>query len=830
MRIISTFFKLPFIGVVLLALFLSGCPGAMGPKKQGPQNSSQTQFCSAHNSDARTCNLSSVNGKNCVFDTKAKACVFEVPCAPSHGNKDECDAKPGCEYFENWRDKGKNRCLSAREGKGKACDLIAKEEYCELDGYTQEKCVFVHKKCQPLKGFDVDGFNNSGYHLNGTRYNDNGFDWNGIHRDTNSQFDTNNRDREGYDQDGYDVNNRNRGGYDRFGFDINGLNQHRFRADGTHENGTLFDDVGNDVFGFNQLGFNAAGLTINGFDAVGRGRDNLFVSGHAVDGVQEFLGGYGMRRIRLANGLTEDLNYSSRGMDQLHRFNVLPHSPMGGDTRFNLKGLNLAGRDYLGLTAANFAAHGYDAILDQPEVMHNGGGLYPDDLGQLINTFNQKCYKLKYLDPIMYSYEKLNANSFEIAGGDTYSPLVESYRRDSFVETEAASLITRVIKHGNLEDDVRPNNEIKDDFKKYLKKSIYFCDKFLYAGDLKDPHRGRPLPQAFAGLRISQLSGIYADELPQPDYEAYLTAYKHRYGDNDFLAALANTLTTQQVLDGSTYAENGDRNWRGYIHVAGEANHGVLAQDVRSTINVYAPFGGGKDYHLSRLYLYILAQHLPRATIDERQVVAGNFAHGGAHCLDAKRDAVVQSVRHIAPNEIARIESWALQILPDDNLQVAAKKKLYPVKRQKYDEWIRGTLLARHDFEQLSPLSNTWNRYRHRVGLPALENAHPISRDLIFARFFEKAKDVGLYPEYHAVNSNTVTLNGDFTKELIYYILAPKLSDPDSDPFKRIMKEIFGPLWLLDGNPDLVGPSADREVKDHPITKGLLLRLGVLQS
>lgn len=775
-----------------------------------------------------------MNGKNCAFDTKSSTCVEAGDCNKFHSDSTACGAEPGCAYFSNWRKPKTGMCLSVREPKGNACGSIFEKDKCELDGYAKEKCVHVNI-CRPYGNFDARGFDNGGFHLNGTRYDDQGFDWNGYYTGTfdrydNLGYDINGRNRAGFDRNGLDIN-----GFNELGLDGNGFNQRGFAVDGRFRDGNLVDADGRDVFGFNVNGLDNAGRDINGYDVQGIGSDNLYITGHAELGIGENFH-LGNQFISFLDGRPDEaIAFSNRGMDQLGRFKALPHGPAmvpGVDERYNWKGVNLADRNYLGLREVDFAAHGYDAILNVPEVANNLG-LYPDDLDQLITNFKNKCYELKFNDPITMGWEKLEAASFaQGVPGDLNSiPFVSAYRQGySYAETSSDSLITRVIKHGNGADDVRPLNVITDSFKRYLKKGIYFCDKFLYAGDLKDG-MGKPIPKNFNALKVARKSGIYRDQLPQPNYESYLAAYQRRHGAVDFIARVREILGKQEILDGATYTEDADRNNRGYIHGHG-LPEGVLIGDINSLLNVYDNGGTGKNFHESRVYLHILAMRLPSASLDEKKVIAGSFAHGGLHCHDAKRDAVAQAVRLLAPDDVRLLDEWGLKILPSDNLQIAAKKKLYVLKKNRYEDWIRSTLTARHAHEQLSPLASIWNRYRNMVGLPELENAHNFGNTMIMKRFFEKERDVNIvnYPNYLPNGLNNETLNGGFNKEEIFITLAPSMTGDDADPFKRIMKEVFGPLWELRELGMPVLGKGGRNAVDHPITKALFLRLGILKD
>ncbi len=828
------FFKRSTLLAVLTVVLFTGA----GCKKTNSTDDQTDTSCNIFDGDAARCNAHETSDKKlCAYDAKANACIEAADCKNWHKDTTQCNNTPSCEYFHHREDKSKGQCLSVREGKGKECHTIRNADKCGLENFTKEHCVFGGNLCQARGKFDAYGFDNGGRHFNGTPYDDNGFDFNGIHQSTADRFNQAGFDREGFNRAGLGPNGRDRDGYDAFGIDANGYNRRRFRIDGTHENGRRFDNAGYDAFGYNANGFDTTNRNINGFDNQGRDRTLRYLSGHRVMGALEVdTNGLGNYEIVLPNNQQVAIQYTDRGMDQLSRFRSLPHGPANRDERFDILGYNVAGKNILGLSQADFSQHGYDAILNTNEVSNNTSGLYPNDLGQLITNFNQRCYKLKRFDPIMIN-ENLATTCFDWTADDgrgyDFFPIVDAYKNSSYAEHDRMSLVTRVIKNGGGANDIRPIAEIKDEFKKHLKKGIYFCDKFLYAGDLKGLNN-KPIKQNFAALRVKTNSRIFRDQLPQPDYKSYLDAYKRRYGDINFIEAVRQVLTSQAVLDGAEYAEANDRQLYGYIPVPPQnldtEKRGVLARDVNTNLNAYDENGVGKDFDKSRLYLFILAMKLPRATLGEQQAIASSFAHGGVHCPDAKRDAIDQGMRLIAQDEIDRIDAWALEIIPDGNLQMVIKKKLFPIKKQKYAGWISSTLLARRTNEQLSPLSAMWNGNRHLVGMPKVENMWNFNWPIDINRFFLPELNVNQanYPGVQN-NNNNVTLNGGFSKNLIYGALEPKMANKDSDAFKRIMKEVFGPLWLMIEE-NLIQLGGGQSAIDHPISKGLMLRLDVFEN
>ena len=113
--------------------------------------------------------------------------------------------------------------------------------------------------------FDINGFNQYGYHRNGTRYSDEGFDCNRTYRDGTNYND------EGYDYAGY-----NRRGFDRNGKHHNGTkyDYEGFDRNRTHRNRTKYDDEGYDYAGYDMRGFDRNRIYSNGTEYDDEGYDN----------------------------------------------------------------------------------------------------------------------------------------------------------------------------------------------------------------------------------------------------------------------------------------------------------------------------------------------------------------------------------------------------------------------------------------------------------------------------------------------------------------------------------------------------------------------------
>jgi hypothetical protein len=111
-------------------------------------------------------------------------------------------------------------------------------------------------------GFYTEGPSEGMHSGTGTRYAEDGhdiegydargFDFDGIHRETGTEFDSEGRAQNGtaYNHDGYDVDGYNRSGYNEDGYDSEGYDDRGFDCDGTHrDTGTDYDEDGYDIHG-----------------------------------------------------------------------------------------------------------------------------------------------------------------------------------------------------------------------------------------------------------------------------------------------------------------------------------------------------------------------------------------------------------------------------------------------------------------------------------------------------------------------------------------------------------------------------------------------------
>lgn len=841
--------KIVYLKLTIILPLIAGCGLGLGkdrsPPPPPPPPPPPHMTCAKYDGKESLCNSVFVNGKPCIFDKSNNTCVTQkVDCGTLNSDKDGCAKALGCEYFAHWRHPSKSVCLNSRDIEGqknKECDVTL-TNYCELDGFAKERCVY-RNRCEPRSNYDARGFDTNDFHLSG-RYNedDNGFNrrgeyvangWPysqydpqgydlygfnaaGIHRDTGTAIGPTGFDRFGYNLAGFDAS-----GLDRDGRDAGGYDDQGFRADGMHRNGRFFDNNGRDTYGFNANGRDADNRDWNGLNLENYNVEGVHVSGHLRAGLYE----QGPGRILLADMRTvERIRYSRRGMDQLSRFRALPHGPVGAgapDERFDKDGYNSANQNFLGLGRIAYEANGYDAILQHPDVVGNVGNLYPDDITQLVINFNAQCYDL---------YDGIVTD--DIVDENQIIDAMTAFQYSPYDATTTSFLAVREVK--NAQNVNKSPNEIKAALIPYLKKGIFFCNKFLFSGDLTKV--GMP---DFEHTHLETTSHIITDEMPMPEYERYLAIYQRRH-NMPFIDRIKTYLTAQDVLDQAVYTERNDRRAHGHIENPAargnpDENLGVRAYHISQNLNVYRDRGDGKDFHKSRVYLRILAAHLAQASIDEKAMIAGLFAHGGAHCHDAKRHAVVQSARLLAAQEIDSLEARALDILGNKNIEVAIRSKLYPIKYRKFENMITQTLIARRRNEMLSPLASTWNQFRNQLGLPELENAHALMPvfdprfPAEFARFFAKEKDITPtnYPDL-THNWDNVIINGGFTKEAILHALTPKMTDLDEDVFKKIMTDVFGPLWVL-VKLKTHHVFSNINAVEHPMMTAMLMRYGLLR-
>lgn len=339
----------------ILALFLlvgtllisGGCFKPLSKHHQDADSDmSLNATCGEFDGQKFRCIATRVNGKNCVFDDKAKKCTIKSVCSGLSATS--CEAAPGCAYYKSWRDTTIGYCLSVSE-QTSTCSALSKD-HCELTNLSKEKCFLVANRCRGASEYDSNGFDSNGDHQNGTRYDDLGFDYLGINRDTGVIYGPDNRDINGRDRRGFDRSARLRDGreYDDYGFNAAGL-----QADGRDRDARNFDAAGLQPDGRDRdaRGFNIARLWRNGSTRDARGFD---AQGRLFDGAVRDARGFDAAG-NLANGHDRD----ELGFDAIGQW-------FGGGNRndrgFDVNG-RLAGgalRDDRGFDARGFLADGRD--------------------------------------------------------------------------------------------------------------------------------------------------------------------------------------------------------------------------------------------------------------------------------------------------------------------------------------------------------------------------------------------------------------------------------------------------------------------------------------
>lgn len=727
-------------------------------------------------------------------------------CLSYHDDEKGCLKNSHCRYLKHKSDKSKNRCLEESERKNRCQDIVVLvDHFCELIGISraENECIIVNHTCYAKSDFNSAGFNSDGINIaTGQRYDIFGFN---MHGQYTKDYSYTMRDPLGYDASGLNERGFNRSGI----HSITGLDRDArgFNAQGIHSNGSFRDNQG-----YNLNGMDVNGYNTNRVDTVGN-----HISGHRYTYLHDGYLPLSNGNIMSPHGVELPPTYSDRGMDQLGRLPSLPHGPLGADERYNIDGYNAAGVNYLGLTKADFDARGYDAILNLPIV-----NAYPHTLSILIAKFEASCYDL-HLD--------------NIVDGDGYHRLDESNIVELMQGYEGAndSSLREYLIYKTVKD--KTEDEIKDIVKESLKKGIYFCEEFLFKGDLTKANTA-----SWVTLTLNHNSNIIKDQLPQPDWKNYLDDWQQSHPIADVHQIIIDAITkvdgagNKYILRDALYAQADD-------HVNYHTNIPQKESHVRYTLSVYGDGGNGKDYDKSRVYLYFLAKKISVDGIDDDnlKMVTGYFLHGGAHCHDAKR-AAIENLFSVIADDIFPYISAATNILPRGNIAADIKSLLYLTKADYYHKWIYNTVSARGG-DLLSGLSDKWNTYRQEVGMPLKENAHNMGGDwpttngiAPIQRFFMPFKILSQanYPEYYNSTygyqeQSKVVLNGGFTKDVIYNHVYPRYTNIGA--MRDIMAEIFGPLWVMVSeayNNSEIRESATTKLPEHPIMNALLVRLGLL--
>lgn len=116
------------------------------------------------------------------------------------------------------------------------------------------------------EGFSIEGFDREGYDKYGfdnEGYNKDGWNKDGINKYTQTPLGRDGLDRYGYDKNGWNKDELHRDTFSEF--DSENYNKYGFHFTGIHrKTKTKFDENGYNIFGFNQQGFNYLGFNKNG--------------------------------------------------------------------------------------------------------------------------------------------------------------------------------------------------------------------------------------------------------------------------------------------------------------------------------------------------------------------------------------------------------------------------------------------------------------------------------------------------------------------------------------------------------------------------------------
>lgn len=868
-RLIAYLFNISACVLVLLCLSACNSDVFSGYKAPRLPDYQDGLNCSQHDNSRDFCNTYA----SCVFDKKSSKCVKLTDCSQFSNDANQCSQKPGCDFLKNLRKPSQGLCVSDRDKKPD-CLQVQQKDHCELDGITNNKCVYVNSSCQNESNFNAQGFDPNGLHISGNFYNLEGFDRNGnyIRGGVYQQ-----RDPQGYDAQGYNERGFNRNGLLADGRDRDARG---FNAAGMHQNGSQYDAQGYNIQGYNVAGYNAAGLNragqhYSGHNALAQGHRLLQNDGSILINGANAIYTYGETEIL---GNVQVVNQVSRGIDQMGYSRQLPHRPNGADETFNKDGYNGAGLNYLGLTKQDFDAHGVDAILNLPEVQG-----YPNDFDQMVARFNASCAQLEYNHPIMMktdwgdNYDN-GGNLVQAAGfANKYYPILQTlwgnYNNPPVDDHDKKHFpMSKVLKdeHGALRDVA----VVEQKFLDHLKKATYFCEKFLFAGALKPNNQGKV---SFSHVRVSQ-SHMLTDLTPSADYKSYLEIINRPHQglpSANFVAIIKNSLT-DAILAEAVYTEDGDRlehgtrganggqpNRQGGIvaiprtvaNNPGFLNVGVERGDINNALDGYRDnlqnWEKGYDYDKTRVYLRLIADkigddnaviaYLQRAyghgayvANNAREGFAGVLAHCGRHCKDARRKTIEELAINLDPDGVRKVRELDGLILGKNNLSWILRGSLSPLKTEKYKNWIDGMIKTRNVFEALSTIAGTWAKYRRDFGIHAVEVAHNFTQNMDTAKFFEHRENA--VPQ--AGQAANFSPNGGYSVQNIYLFMLNYMNSYNADAnqsnqLQAIRNEIFGPLWFLfDPDPgyEIWKQGGNLFVEKHPIVLPLLVRLGILEK
>lgn len=574
-------------------------------------------------------------------------------------------------------------------------------------------------------------------------------------------------------------------------------NANTFSKD-THDekviNEQVYNNDGYDIYGFDKNGYNREGFTIDGVDHRNFHKDGKTIFGHSFYATEFFgngtVGGYNHD----GEEIYYPLEYGESGIDQMGYCKSLPYAHPDRDERYSVReGFNREGKNFLGLSYKDFKKNSYDAILEI-ELVKN----YPNNIHRLIDRFNGSCFQIELYDIFGFKQVKINSNNF--------IDILYNYN-DAGMEDPIGHFLAGRMRS---EKDLSP--QVEDELKSYLKKGIYFCEEFLFSGKLKE-YKNK---LKFDDLKTNITGRYFKDMEIGLDYKNRFELM-YRHNPIDYLSVIKNAMLDPEILKKAFYSEKNDE-CRNKWH------------DINNFIEAYK-HGNVLSGHQAKLYLYLLGIKISKLSQDAKIAIASLFLHGGAHCMDAKRQALAQAFISYANEDYEKLVLAQKQIFGEESLEAAIKNHILPIKKYKFHAWIETSLGSRGGIDVASGLAGVWNQYAKNLGLMALGNAHCFQYGLEYAQLFCNEKEVN-----ETWKTENPTLNGGLTKELIYYYVYPKtkrseqtININDTNIMVDISSKIFGPFWhMIDKQKNPIKPSSDQICPEHPIMNALSVRIGLL--
>ncbi|MBI2602444.1 MAG: hypothetical protein HYW48_05245 [Deltaproteobacteria bacterium] len=525
-------------------------------------------------------------------------------------------------------------------------------------------------------------------------------------------------------------------------FDLDGIHSEtgvdRFGFDREGFDGEGYDTEGYDRHGFNKAGLDRAGFGRDGFNTAGRNRDGFDRAGYDIEGYDR----EGFNR----DGFNRDGR--NRAFSQVQREELeLPAGfgeidQYGYDQsgfaeqlpfavqfieRFNRDGFNVWGFNFFRLQRLDFEQWGFDTVLRHQYI--------PDAPGDnLLQRFNRECFPL--LDPI-----ELEA-------------LV------SFAALRVA------VNHQNAMEDER--------IRGFLRKGIYVCN-IIYGGGLN-----RQFDPGALKWNMKQL----AYKVNDLDYGRMLDALAAEHPQFDYFSAIYEALKRPEILTEARYIEEQDN--ANYAHSMVKKKEHLL-----ETLVAYIHGLGVRQLEKGRYQLFRIALALPRQSHERLVNAAQLLLHGGAHCPDAKRDAVDAIFRGWIPQQA--LQELRAQVL-GTGLNAQLRAFIRSMKEQYLGRWINRKIERdRLNNEQASFFPATWDSMAPHLGLEPMGAYEAMSLDMDIREFFRP--DGG--------NFTPVSITQEFVASPLYGAL---------------VEAVFGPIMQLSSAQPL----------NHPLPYAILLRFGYL--